>query len=72
VERLPLTFSTDSAFSSCRRVATKVRAELPQTLADQPAPGPTQPGFDPLGPHVKYTPVVIMILIFGQLHFVIP
>jgi hypothetical protein len=26
----------------------------------------------PLGPRVKYTPVVMMILIFGQLHFVIP
>jgi hypothetical protein len=26
----------------------------------------------PPGPHVKYTPVVMMILTFGQLHFVIP
>jgi hypothetical protein len=29
-------------------------------------------GSSPLGPRVKYTPVVMMILIFGQLHFVIP
>jgi hypothetical protein len=29
-------------------------------------------GSGPLGPHVKYTPVVMMILTFGQLHFVIP
>jgi hypothetical protein len=29
-------------------------------------------GFDPLGPRVKYTSVVMMILTFGQLHFVIP
>jgi hypothetical protein len=26
----------------------------------------------PLGPRVKYTPVVMMILTFDQLHFVIP
>jgi hypothetical protein len=24
-------------------------------------------GFDPLGPYIKYTPVVMMILTFGQL-----
>jgi hypothetical protein len=29
-------------------------------------------GSGPLGPCVKYTPVVMMILIFDQLHFVIP
>jgi hypothetical protein len=29
-------------------------------------------GSGPLGPHVQYTPVVMMILTFGQLHFVIP
>jgi hypothetical protein len=34
--------------------------------------GPFNLGFGPLGPHVKYTPVVIMILAFGQLHFLIP
>jgi hypothetical protein len=34
--------------------------------------GPLGLGFGPLGPRVKYTPVVIMILTFGQLHFVIP
>jgi hypothetical protein len=57
--------------SSCRRVATKARAELPQTLAGRPL-GPLGLGSGPLGPHVKYTPVVMMILTFGQLHFVIP
>jgi hypothetical protein len=29
-------------------------------------------GSDPLGPRVKYTPVVMLILIFGQIHFIIP
>jgi hypothetical protein len=29
-------------------------------------------GFGPLGPCVKYTPMVMMILTFGQLYFVIP
>jgi hypothetical protein len=29
-------------------------------------------GSGSLGPHVKYTPVVMMILTFGQLYFVIP
>jgi hypothetical protein len=51
VDRPPPTFSTDSGFSSCRRVATKNRAKLAQTLAGgpsswagQPTPRPTQPG----------------------------
>jgi hypothetical protein len=47
--------STDSGFSSsCRRVATKVQAKPPQTLAgrprswaDRPAPRPTRPGVWP-------------------------
>jgi hypothetical protein len=34
--------------------------------------GPLGLGFGPLGPRVKYTPAVIMILTFGQLYFVIP
>jgi hypothetical protein len=34
--------------------------------------GPLGLGSGPLGPRVKYTPVVMMILTFGQLHFVIP
>jgi hypothetical protein len=29
-------------------------------------------GFDPLSPCVKYTPMVMMILTFGQLYFFIP
>jgi hypothetical protein len=42
VERPPPTFSTDSGFSSLyRRVATKSRAEPPQTLAGQSTPGAT-------------------------------
>jgi hypothetical protein len=45
VEWPPLNFSTDSGFSSwCRRMVTKAQAELPQTLADRPAPLPTRPG----------------------------
>jgi hypothetical protein len=72
VERPPPTFSTNSAFSSsCRCVATKARAEPPETLAGRPL-GPLGLGSGPLGPRVKYTPVVMMILTFGQLHFVIP
>jgi hypothetical protein len=34
--------------------------------------GPFGLGFDPLGPCVKYTPVVLVTLTFGQLYFVIP
>jgi hypothetical protein len=54
-------------------------AESPQTLAGHQGVGPAgRPlglfslGFVPLNPRVKYTPVVMMILTFGQLHFVIP
>jgi hypothetical protein len=32
--------------------------------------GPLGLGFGPLVPHVKYTPMVMLILTFGQLHFV--
>jgi hypothetical protein len=71
VEQPPLTFSTDSGFSSCRHVATKARAEPPQTLAGRPL-GSLGLGSDPLSPFVKYNPVMMMILMFGQLHFVIP
>jgi hypothetical protein len=56
--------STDYGFSSsCRRVATKARAEPPQTLAGRPL-GRLSLWFRPLGPHVKDTPVVMMILTF--------
>jgi hypothetical protein len=55
VERAPLTFSTDSGFSSsCRHIATKAWAEPPQTLAARPrcwagrsAPWPTRPSVWP-------------------------
>jgi hypothetical protein len=40
-------------------------------MAGQPL-GPFDLEFGPLGPYVKYTPVVMMILTFGQLYFVIP
>jgi hypothetical protein len=46
----------------------------PNRLKPWPADRPLDPlvlGNGPLGPRVKYTPVVMMILIFGQLHFVI-
>jgi hypothetical protein len=33
--------------------------------------GPVGLGSGPLGPHVKYTPIVMMILTISQLHFVI-
>jgi hypothetical protein len=42
-----------------------------KTLAGWPL-GPLSLGSGPLGPRVKYTPVVMMILTFCQLHFVIP
>jgi hypothetical protein len=40
-------------------------------LAGRPL-GPLGLGSSPLGPHVKYTPTVMLILTFGQLQFVIP
>jgi hypothetical protein len=68
--------STDSGFSSsCRRVATNAQAEPPQILAGRPRNWDLDPlrlGSIPLGPRVKYTPMVMIILTFGQLHFVIP
>jgi hypothetical protein len=71
VERPPPTLSTDLGFSSsCRHVSTKARAEMPQTLAGRPL-CPLSQSTGPLGPRVKYTPVVMIILTFGQLHFVI-
>jgi hypothetical protein len=79
VGRLGGAASTDSGFSSsCRHVATKAWVELPQTLAGRPRSragkplGPLGLGSGPLGPRVKYTLVMMMILIFGQLHFFIP
>jgi hypothetical protein len=65
--------STDSGFSSsCKHVATKAQAEPPQTLAGQLPLGQLGLGSGPLGLRVKYTSVVMMVLTFGQLHFVIP
>jgi hypothetical protein len=63
--------STDSGLSSlCSCVATKAQDKSPQTLADRPL-GRLGLGSGPLGSHVKYIPVVMMILTFGQLHFAI-
>jgi hypothetical protein len=65
--------STDSGFSSsCRHVETKARVELPQTLAGRLAPGPTRPRVWATWSTCQMHPVVMMILIFGQLRFVIP
>jgi hypothetical protein len=52
-------------------MAMKDQAELPQTLARWPL-GPLGLGSSLLGAHVKYTPVVMMILTFGKVHFAIP
>jgi hypothetical protein len=51
-------------------MSTMSWAEPTQTLAGQPL-GPLGLGFVPLDPRVKYNPVVMLILTFGQLHFVI-
>jgi hypothetical protein len=76
----PPTFSTDSG-SPPRVDAWQPRLE-PNLLkpwstgqvvrpTDHPL-GPLGLGSGSLGPHVKYTPVVMMNLIFGQVYFVIP
>jgi hypothetical protein len=44
----------------------------PNRLKPEPAGRPLGPLGLGSGPHVKYTPVVMMILTFGQLQFVIP
>jgi hypothetical protein len=45
-------------------------SRLKPWLAGRPL-GPLGLGFGPLGSYVKYTPVVMLILTFSQLHFVI-
>jgi hypothetical protein len=64
-----------SPWPSTPRVDTCPRSRGPNQhktwLAGFPL-GPFDLCFDPLGPCVKYTPVVMMILTFGQLYFVIP
>jgi hypothetical protein len=54
-----------------RRVVPKAWAKPHQTLADRPL-GPLGLGSGPLGLRVKYTLMVMIILTFGQFHFVIP
>jgi hypothetical protein len=78
--RLGVTSSTAFAFHfSCRHLSMKPQAKPTEDLADrpgiQPASWPLGPfslEFGPLSPRVKYTLMVMMILTFGQLHFVIP
>jgi hypothetical protein len=53
-----------------RDMSTKSQAKPTQTVAGRPL-GPLGLGFGPLGLGVKYTPVVMLILTFGQLHFII-
>jgi hypothetical protein len=53
-----------------RDMSTKFRAEPTQTLAGRPL-GPPSLWFGLLGARVKYTPVVMLILAFGELHFAI-
>jgi hypothetical protein len=50
---------------------TRVDAWQPRLGPNRLEPWPVGLGSGPLGPRVKYTPVVMMILTFGQLHFVI-
>jgi hypothetical protein len=52
-------------------MTTKAQAKPPLNLAGRPL-CPLGLGSSPLGPRVKYIPMVMMILTFGQLHFVIP
>jgi hypothetical protein len=69
VERLPL------PWTSLSRVDTCPQSRGPNQLKTWLAGRPLEPfglGFGPLGPHVKYNSVVMMILTFGQLHFIIP
>jgi hypothetical protein len=53
-----------------RYVSTKSLTKPAQTLTSWPL-GPLGLGFGSLGPRAKYTPEVMFILTFGQLHFVI-
>jgi hypothetical protein len=72
VDRPSPAFSTALAFLfSCRHMCMNPQAKPPQTMVSR-ALGPFVLGFSPLGPRVKYTLVLTMILTFGQLHFVIP
>jgi hypothetical protein len=66
---IPLGRSGLTLLSRC--VATKSWAEPPQTMANRTL-DPLGLGSGPLAPYVKYTTVGMMILTFGQLHFVIP
>jgi hypothetical protein len=76
VEHLPPPWRSSSHVDKCPRSHGMNRlktwpAGIGVGSAGQPL-GPFSLGFGPLSPHVKYTPGVMMILTFGQLHFVIP
>jgi hypothetical protein len=69
VERPPPTRASPPRVDAWqRRLGTN---RLKQYPAGRPL-GPLSLGSGPLGPRVKYPPMVMMILTFGQLHFVIP
>jgi hypothetical protein len=73
-------------WSRLHRLSPPTRASVPHVDVWQPRIGPNRLkswptgrslgllglGSGPIGPRVKYTPVVMIILTFGQLHFVIP
>jgi hypothetical protein len=75
-----------SGWSGLHRLSPPTQASPPRVdvwqpgidlnrLKPWPAGRPLVPlglGSSPLGPHVKYTPMVMMIFTFCQLHFVIP
>jgi hypothetical protein len=68
VERLPPPWPSSSHVDMCPR------SREPDRLKSWPVGRPIGSfglGFGPPRPRVKYTPVAIMILTFGQLHFVI-
>jgi hypothetical protein len=71
--------SVDSGFShvDAWQQGLRLNRLTPLSAGEGVAPasrplGPLDLGSSPLGPHVKYTLVVMMILTFGKLDFVIP
>jgi hypothetical protein len=62
-----------SAFSSsCRCMTTKARAKPPQTLVGRPTLGPTWPGVWHTWSMCQIPRPPLVMMIFGELHFVIP
>jgi hypothetical protein len=76
VERIPPPSPSSSRVDTCPQSLGSNRLKTWSAgqgagLADRQL-GPFDLGFGPFNPHVKYSLVVMMILKFGQLHFVIP